>query len=216
MPDGEGTGLPAGAPGVSEGAESQEIAGATNAAESMPETSTTGKTIPEADFRKFQSESDKRISQMQKAWDEERLQAMTVIDQLARKVDELSMAGAPPEVIEHKKQERDLAMQRFLLEQEKKNMLPVLREATIQKLCSQYGVPRDELEQFDNAYAMEGFAKAYSKSQRKKELDRRIENKVDEQEGASATSAVDISNIKDPLALLSMGFAQRDKNKTRR
>ncbi len=229
MPEGVGAGLAAGTDGVATdpGAgvpSSQEaIAEPNKTADAVPagtqgEGSAPAKTIPEADFRAYQSKMDQKLAQLQREAEQRELQALTVIDQLTRQLDALQLAGAPPEVVQAKQAERQLAVEQFKLAKEREklqaerdSMVPVLKEAAIQKLSTQYGCPRAELEGFDNYPAMEAHAKAYKKFARQAELDKRIKNKVDDQEGSSATSSVDISNIKDPKTLLSMGFANLKK-----
>lgn len=185
--------------GSQQGMPSSEAAGA------LPEE----KPIAASDFKKFQSEADKRYSQLQKQTEQDRnglMQAMAYIAQLEAANDQLQLAGSPPEILAAREKERALGMEKVQLESEKQAILPLVRQAVLAEISRQYEVPMEELENAQSRREAEIIAQAYKKYRRQVKLEERAAKGTDKQEGASASAGVDLSGIKDSTKLLDMAF----------
>lgn len=194
-------------PGAS-GAGSQEGMPGVEGAETMPDE----KPISPADFKKFQSQADKRAAELQRqAQDNEQaaMAALAYIQQLEAKLTELQMAGATPEQIEAVKSKQQLEYEKLALEQEKQKLLPAVRKAALLEISEQYDVPMEELADAKTRAEAELIAKAYKKYRRQVKLEERAAKGTDKQEGSSPAAGVDLSGIKDSRKLLEMAFARR-------
>lgn len=212
---GDGDGASAGGEGAVGGVAESGVADSDNQdaistddnAESMPEK--PGKPISEADFRKFQKGADQRHEAAVKQGREAQnatMAAMQYITQLEGKVTELSMAGAPPEVIDAAKQRQVMQMERLQLDQERQGMLPAVRQAALLSISAEYGCPMEELTDSGTRAEAEATAKAYKRFFRKNTLEQRAAKGTDKQEGSSPTTGADISKIKDATKLFEMAF----------
>lgn len=210
MTEGGSEGMAPGASGVPDDAgvaegDSQQGMPAPEAGGSLP----AEKPITPADFKKFQSEADKRFAAAQKEVEQHKgglMAAMQYIAQLEAANDQLQMAGSPPEVLQARERERALSLEKMQLEMQKQAMLPSLRQARLLEISQKYEVPMEEIQEAQTYREAEVIAQAYRKYTRREKLDERAKKGTDKQEGASPSAAVDISGIKDPTKLFDMYF----------
>jgi hypothetical protein len=213
--EGGSEGLAAGASGVPESAGASEAGSqqgmpVSEAAGAMPEE----KPITPEQFRKFQSEADKRFAAIQKEAESSKhgmMAALQYIAQLEAANDQLQMAGSPPEILQAREKERALGLEKMQLEAEKQQILPLVKQAILLQIAQQYEVPLEELEGATSRREAELIAQAYRKYSRRGKLEERAAKGTDKQEGSSPTAATDISNIKDSTRLLDMAFKKRGR-----
>lgn len=192
--------------GVADG-DSQDAIAADETAESMPEV--TDKPITPEQFRKFQAQADKRAAALAKQHQEAQaatMAAMAYIAQLEAQNDKLALAGAPQEVLDAKALQRELAIEKFRLDQEKMGMVPAVRAAALMEISNEYGIPVEDLAEAQSRAEALTIAKAYKRYSRRGKLEERAAKGTDKQEGSSPSAGVDISKIKDSKTLFAMAF----------
>jgi len=192
-------------PGVT--AEGSEVSATTETAQGTEGAVTNQPTDTQPDqFSQLRSTYDARLSASQRALQE----AMRRIEEMDNQLFEVQIGNLPPEEQTAAKTTRGVEAKTKEIAQKEQIFEHIAKVVMVQNLTHQYGVPVEELVQFNDPVAMELYAKKVFDLRKGQKLDKRKEEKTDTVEtGGGSTAAYDPAKFRNSGDLVGAMKAKR-------
>jgi hypothetical protein len=150
-------------------------------------TNQGGSAHPSDDFAKLRSTYDARLAAAVKALEEQ----MRRTQELELKLFETQISGLPEAereaALRAKRNELELAVMQQRVAQERAVFEQIAKELVINKLSTEYQVPKEKLERFTDPVAMEQFAKEYADLRKTASLQKRLAERTDHVESSGGS-----------------------------